>query len=53
MMPSSSPNPYTQVILGVLEREGGLSRGYEGVSVTVSYCYRVLFLGFLEKELQM
>lgn len=53
MMPSSSPNPYAQAIMGVLEREGGLSRGYGGVSVTAFYCYRVLFLGFLEKELQM
>ncbi|TNM99276.1 hypothetical protein fugu_013840 [Takifugu bimaculatus] len=53
MIPSSSPNPYTQAIMGVMEREGGLSGGYEGVSVTASYCYRVLFLGFLEKELQM
>lgn len=53
MMPSSTPNPYTQATMGVLEREGGLSRGYKGVSVTASYCYRVLFLGFLEKELQM
>lgn len=42
---------------GTRGREGGISCGYEGVSVTGSYSYSVLFfhwlVGFLEKELQM